>query len=61
MLEAVTNTTKQKTTEDLTMYYTFRDNRNAKFCAYLPNSKEAEIFANRNALEIIGAALMENY
>lgn len=43
------------------MYYTFKDNRNAEFCAYLPNNKEAEIFANRNALEIIGAALTENY
>lgn len=43
------------------MYYTFKDNRDAVFCAYLPNSKEVEIFANRNALEIIGAALMENY
>lgn len=43
------------------MYYTFRDNRSTIFCAYLPNSKEAEIFANRNALEIIGVALTENY
>ena len=43
------------------MYYTFRDNRNTEFCTYLPNSKEAEIFANRNALEIIGAALTENF
>ena len=43
------------------MYYTFRDNRSVEFCAYLPNNKEAEIFANRNALEIIGAALMENF
>ena len=43
------------------MYYTFKDNRDAVLCAYLPNSKEAEIFANRNALEIIGAALTENY
>ena len=43
------------------MYYTFKDNRDAVFCAYLPNIKEAEIFANRNALKIIGAALTENY
>lgn len=33
------------------MYYTFKDNRDAVFCAYLPNSKEAEKFASAIIIE----------